>query len=54
MSPYGEGLNPIPYISASFGVAVFLLVGYGAWIIAERRKLKALKIASQYRPERKR
>ena len=54
MSPYGEGIDPIPYISAAYGLAVILLGGYATWIIAERRKLKALKVAAQYRPEQRR
>ncbi|NRA63807.1 MAG: hypothetical protein HRU19_04955 [Pseudobacteriovorax sp.] len=54
MSPYGEGLNPIPYISAAFGIAALMLGGYGAWIVVQRKRLKAIKIASQYRKETRR
>ena len=49
MSPYGEGLDPVPYIAASYGVATVLLGGFAAWIFLQRKKLKLLKDAVSYK-----
>ena len=45
MSPYGEGLDPVPYISAAYGIAALLLGGFTAWIIIQRRQLRTLQQA---------
>ena len=49
MSPYGEGLDPVPYIIGAYGVATILLGGFSVWIVIQRRKLRQLQIAIQGR-----
>lgn len=43
MSPYGEGLDPIPYIAAAYGLASLLIGGFAVWIGLQRRRLRTLK-----------
>ena len=47
MSPYGEGLDPIPYITGSYAVAVALIGGFAAWIAIQRKQLRTLRVAVQ-------
>lgn len=49
MSPYGEGLDPVPYIAGAYGVAVLFIGGFTAWIIAGRKKLRQVQIALKER-----
>ena len=42
MSPYGEGLDPVPYIASAFGIAILLLGGFATWIILQRKKLRTM------------
>lgn len=44
---YGTPTDPIPYISAAYGLGIFILVAYGALQIRLRRKLRALEGAIQ-------
>ena len=49
MNPYGEGLDPIPYIAAAFCIGALLLGGYTTWIFLQRKKLKMLQDAVNYK-----
>ncbi len=49
MNPYGEGIDPVPFIAAAFCIAATLLGGFAIWIILQRKKLKMLKEAVNYR-----
>ncbi len=42
MESYGAGLDPLPFIAASYAVGVLLIVGYIGYIWRERQNLKKL------------
>ncbi len=42
---FGGQTDPIPYITAAYCVAGFLLVGYAAWQLTLRKKLRRLEAA---------
>lgn len=47
MESIGEGLSPIPFITASYGLAALLLAGMAVWLILHRKQLESLKAAMQ-------
>jgi len=53
MEYIGEGLNPLPYIGAAYGVAALLFVGMAIWLIIQRRQLETLKAAMKYKEQSK-
>lgn len=42
---YGTPTDPIPYISAAYGLGILILVGYSVWQLRLRKKLRALEQA---------
>ncbi|SMF29581.1 heme exporter protein CcmD [Pseudobacteriovorax antillogorgiicola] len=45
MSPYGEGIDPVPFIAGAYGVAVLLIGGFTIWLVTQRRQLRILQEA---------
>jgi hypothetical protein len=45
MSPYGEGLDPFPFILSAYGVCALLLLGMSIWLFVQRGRLDALRDA---------
>ena len=37
-----EGLNATPFIVAAYGIVSVSIIGYAAYLIAQRRKLKKI------------
>ena len=44
-TPFTGGTDPTPYIAAAYVLGAALLLGFYAWTIVERRKLRALLAA---------
>jgi hypothetical protein len=42
---YGTPTDPIPYITAAYGIGIFILVSYAAWQLRARKRLRALERA---------
>ena len=46
----GEGMDPVPFISAAYGCAALLLLSYAYWQLRLRKRLRQLQeVAEQTR-----
>lgn len=44
-TPYGAGVDPVPYMVAAFGLGVFIIAGYTLTIYLTRAKIRRLLVA---------
>lgn len=42
---YGTPTDPIPYITAAYGIGILVLGTYSLWQVRDRKKLRALESA---------
>lgn len=44
----GEGLDPVPFITAAYGVAIVLIGGFTAWTIKQRKQLRQMQVVVKH------
>lgn len=43
---FGAGMDPVPFISSAYGIALVALASYGFWQLRLRRQLRQLEQAA--------
>ncbi len=44
---FGEGMDPVPFISAAYGIAAVTLATYAVWQVKLRQRLRLLEQAAR-------
>ncbi len=42
---FGTKMDPVPYITAAYGIGIFIILAYSVWQLKLRKKLRALEAA---------